>query len=102
MQQTLNSETLVMKRLITCLAVATLFAACTDSQDEGDLGSLASAFQSIPLGFDSPEHSFATPPPVPLWSPEGTRPGPGMDKRSAPDGHRGDGLPFVMGGGLGG
>lgn len=96
-----------MKRILTFLAAAALLSGCGDVADQGQLGSLTPAFQSIPLAFDNPEHSFAAPlnGEVPLWGPEGfSHRGPGLDKRG-PEGdkgmHRGNGLPFIMGGGLG-
>lgn len=95
-----------MKRIMTFLAAAALFSGCRDAADQGLLGSLTPAFQSIPLAFDNPEQSFATPPngEVPLWGPVGfSQRSSGLDKGGTGGGdmHRGKGLPFIMGGGLG-
>lgn len=95
-----------MQRIFAFLAAAALVAGCADSQDQGDLGSLTPAFQSIPLAFDNNEHSFASPNgEVPLWGPDfNVKRGPGLDKRGPKNDvgfGRGHGLPFIMGGGLG-
>jgi hypothetical protein len=91
-----------VKRILTLLAVAGLVTACADSTNNSSLSTLASAFQSVPVGFDNAQHSFAGSPGGdagnPEWGPHGDRGGPGRG------GHDGVGPGFggFMGGGLGG
>ncbi len=91
-----------MKRFLTYLATATLATGCLNSSDQGQVGSLTAAFQSVPLAFDNNQSSFAPAPGE--WAPEhmGGNRGPGGGPgHGGPDGGRGFGLPFVMGGGMG-
>ncbi len=84
-----------MKRILPLLAAVAVFAACSDSTDSADLGSLSASFQSVPLGFENAQHSFAATgdQPNPEWGPRGMR---------GPGGHdKGPGFGGVMGG-LGG
>jgi hypothetical protein len=97
-----------MKRILPFLAAMVFGVACTDSTDPSLVASLNAAFQSVPLGFDYAQHSFAgtSDGTNPEWGPrdEGLLPGdrgPG-GHRGGPRGDRGPGFGGFMGGGLGG
>src|SRR6478735_1156400 len=71
-----------MKRILTLLAAVGLgTGACADSTNNSSLSTLASAFQSVPVGFDNAQHSFAGSPGGDAGNPEG---GPHGD-RGGPD-----------------
>ncbi|MBI4502017.1 MAG: hypothetical protein HY700_12765 [Gemmatimonadetes bacterium] len=100
-----------MKRMIPFLAAVVLAVACGESTDPTLLGSLGAAFQSVPLGFDNAQHSFAGAADGfnPEWGPHGDgmmggmmgSRGPGGDHRGGPGRDGGPGFGGFMGGGLG-
>ena len=94
-----------MKRILPFLAAVALLAACRDSVDPTTLATISAAFQSVPLGFDNAEHSFAGASDGinPEWGPHGGdrgRPGDGGHGGMHHEG--GPGFGNFMGGGLGG
>src|SRR4051794_14562792 len=96
-----------MKRILPVIAAVVLVTACADSNSPSDSESVAAAFQTVPLGFDNAQHSFAgSPTGDNEWGPEGRGPGgrggPGDrgDHRGPGGGERGPGFGGFMGGGL--
>src|ERR1043165_8137115 len=92
-----------MKRFIPFLAAVALLGACRDSNAAAPAGLLSASFQSVPLGFESAQHSFAgaADGTNPEWGPRSM--GPGGDHRGpGGGGDRGPGFGELMGGGLGG
>jgi hypothetical protein len=90
-----------MKRILPVIAAVMLVAACADSNSPGDLESVAAAFQTVPLGFENAQHSFAGSGDN-QWKPEGRGPGgrEGGGHRGPGGGDRGPGFGLFMGGGL--
>ena len=91
-----------MKRILPVIAAVALFTACADSSSPSDSESVAAAFESVPLGFDNAQHTFAgSPTGDNAWGPEGRGPG-GRDGHRGPGGghDRGPGFGLLMGGGL--
>src|SRR5439155_19595678 len=95
-----------MRRILAVLAAVGVVTACADSTNSSSVATLGAAFQSVPVGFDNAQHSFAGSPSGdfgnPEWGPHGS-PGRGPGDR---DGHgpgdHGPGFGGFMGGGLGG
>ena len=104
-----------MKRIVPFLAAAVLAVACGESTDPAPFGSLGAAFQSVPLGFENAQHSFAGAADGfnPEWGPHGDRMmsgmpggmmsgrGPGGNHHDGPGRDGGPGFGGFMGGGLG-